>query len=120
MKRNVSAGSSQPVPVPASNHEAELVESAWSHYSNNEFFRAEEGFQKALETSPNNVDLLYGLGMTYEASNRQEVAIQTFEKVISILKTPQEAISHDRAFMLTRLARGHINRMRTGSWRLEE
>ncbi len=96
----------------------EFSESGWTHYSKKEYYRAEEDFQKALEKDPANIDALYGLGMTYQASNRKSEAIHSFEKVLFYIEGSAE-INKARALMLTRLARGHINRINTGDWSLE-
>ena len=97
----------------------ELVESGWGHYSKKEFFRAEADFQKALEITPENADTMYALAMTQQASGRSPEAIHTFEKVIDLLEKTKEK-DPVRALMLTRLARGHISRMKTGDWKLEK
>ncbi len=91
----------------------ELIESGWRHYSNKEYYRAEDDFKKALEDQPENVDTLYAIGMAQYSSGRTEEAIQTFEKVIQSLEqnTTEDRV---RALMLARLSHGHINRMKTG------
>ena len=96
----------------------EYIESGWTHYSKKEYFRAEADFQKALAIIPNHPDTLYALGMTQQASGKQQDAISTFEKVIGVLQDAND-IDYVRVHMLTRLARGHINRMRTGDWGLD-
>lgn len=97
-----------------------LVESGWRHYSKKEYYRAEADFQKALEVTPDHPDTLYALGMTQQASGRSPDAIETFEKVIRILEQADEGQKIDpvRAHMMARLARGHINRIKTGDWQL--
>lgn len=95
----------------------DFFQSGWRHYSSKEFFRAEADFQKAIELSPDYLDSFYGLGMTYQASNRQPEAIKAFEKVINMLAGNAE-VENVRAHMLSRLARGHINLMKTGDWNL--
>lgn len=95
----------------------EFVESGWRHFSKKEYYRAEADFQKALEMDSDNVDTLYALGMAQQASGRPQDAIHTFEKVIQALESPDYP-DHVRALMLTRLARGHISRMKTGDWKI--
>ncbi len=96
----------------------ELVESGWSHYSKKEYYRAEADFQKSLEMTPNNADTMYALAMTQQASGRPQDAIHTFEKVIQLLEGLKDK-DPVRALMLTRLSHGHINRMKTGDWKLD-
>jgi tetratricopeptide (TPR) repeat protein len=97
----------------------EFTQRGWDHYTKKEFFRAENDFFKALELSPQNPDILYALGMTLQASGRSQDAIAQFEKLIILLQEPAEE-DQVRARMLVRLARGHINRIKTGDWHLEE
>lgn len=89
----------------------------WSHYSKNEFFRAESDFRKALEDTPDHPDYLYGLALALQASGRSVDAVQTFEKVIQVLTKESEGYGA-RAIMLSRLARAHINRIKTGGWNM--
>ncbi|HEX9018046.1 MAG TPA: tetratricopeptide repeat protein [Anaerolineaceae bacterium] len=95
----------------------QLSDSGWGYYAKKEYFRAEEDFRKALELSPDDAELFYALGMTYQASDRQADAISAFEKAIQLLENVQ-AENQVRAHMMTRLARGHINIMKTGDWNL--
>lgn len=113
-----AAGDLQTVGDSASQDEIGFVQSGWNHYVKQEYYRAEDDFKKALVISPDNVDTLYALGMTLQASDRQPEAIQTFEQVIRLLEEPDEE-NFVRAHMLTRLAHGHINRMKSGDWKLE-
>jgi tetratricopeptide (TPR) repeat protein len=95
-----------------------LIESGWSHYSKKEYFRAEEDFKKAHDIEPENADTIYALAMSQQASGRTQEAIATFEEVIRLLEE-RKVEEPVRSLMLTRLARRHINRMKTGDWKLE-
>jgi tetratricopeptide (TPR) repeat protein len=101
----------------ASQAALEYFESGWSHYASKDFDRSQANFLKALEIQPDYVDALYGLGMVYQASGRQQEAIAAFEKVIALLQNSPE-VESVRARMLTRFARGHINRITTGDWQM--
>ena len=96
----------------------EMVASGWNHYSKKEYFRAEDDFKKALDVDPDNTDTLYALAMSQQASGRVKEAINTFENVIQYLEI-HKAEDPVRSLMLTRLANGHINRMKTGEWKIE-
>jgi tetratricopeptide (TPR) repeat protein len=96
-----------------------FIESGWSHYSKKEYSGAEEDFRKAYEIEPDNADTLYALAMSQQADGRQEQAIRTFEKTIEQLEA-RKAEDPVRFLMLTRLAHGHINRMKTGDWMLSK
>lgn len=95
-----------------------MIESGWNHYSRKEYFRAEDDFKKAFDIDPDNTDALYALAMSQQASGRIKEAISTFENVIQYLEI-HKAEDPVRALMLTRLANGHINRMKTGEWKME-
>lgn len=96
-----------------------LIESGWHHYSSKEYFRAEADFKKVLEMLPDDLDTLYALGMTQQASGQVPEAVQTFERVIQLIENGKVA-DIARAHMLDRLAHGHINRMQTGDWHLNK
>lgn len=117
MAKQVSETNPEPVTADLPQTAEELVESGWSHFSKKEYYRAEADFQKALELSPDHIDTLYALAMTFQNSGRQQEAIHTFEKVINGLPQLEEA-DKVRAHMLGRLAQGHINRIKTGDWNL--
>jgi len=105
---------------PASSQTAEqYFESGWRHYSKKEYYRAEADYQKTLEIAPGNADAMYAMGMAVAASGRSDEAVTIFEKAIEML---QQLKDEDwvRINMLTRLARGHINRIKTGDWHLEK
>ncbi len=95
-----------------------MIESGWNHFSKKEYFRAEDDFQKAFDIDPDNADALYALAMSQQASGRIKEAINTFENVIQYLEI-HKTEDPVRALMLTRLANGHINRMKTGEWKME-
>ncbi len=95
-----------------------LIESGWRHYSNKEYYRAEEDFKKALDLIPDSADTMYALGMTLQAAGRTDEAISAFGKVFPLLDAFR-AENPARALMLNRLVHGHINYMRTGDWSLE-
>jgi len=118
-QENKSTKSNEPGVIPASQDIDQWLESGWSHCSNKEYFRAEADFQKVLAQMPDDPDTIYALAMTQQANGQKQESIQNFEKVIQIIQDPSFP-DHVRAIMLTRLARGHINRMKTGDWGLDK
>lgn len=110
----------EPTSSASSQTAEQLFETGWQHYSKKEYYRAEADFQKSLELSPGNGDVMYGLGMAVSASGRREEAIKIFEKAIELFEQNKNDEDRVRGTMLTHLARGHINRIRTGDWRLEK
>lgn len=95
----------------------EFVQRGWDHYSKKEFFRAEADFRKALELSPGQPDYQYALAMSLQASGRSPESIKAFEESIQMMNNPTEE-DHVRFLMMTRLAKGHISRMKTGQWKI--
>jgi tetratricopeptide (TPR) repeat protein len=97
----------------------DFTQRGWNHYTKKEYFRAETDFYKALELSPDNPDILYPLALTLQTSGRPKEAADMFEKVIQLYSEPAEE-NRVRALMVTRLAKGHINRIKTGEWHIFE
>jgi tetratricopeptide (TPR) repeat protein len=95
----------------------EYEKRGWAHYTKKEFYRAEEEFRKALEVDPGSTDVRYAMGMAMQASGRMDEAVKTFEQVIHELQASGDT-DPVRAKMVMRLAKGHINRIRTGEWNL--
>lgn len=106
-KASQTAESSIPRPADA------LIESGWKYYAKKEYAQAEDNFRKALEFEPDNADTLYALAMSEQAGGRRNEAIEAFEKVIQHLEE-NKAEDPVRFLMLTRLANGHISRLKTG------
>jgi tetratricopeptide (TPR) repeat protein len=118
IKKIGGAKTSETAPIIDPQSAADYTQRGWDHYTKKEYFRAESDFLKALELSPDHYDAQYALALTHQASGRAPEAIAGFEKIIALLKDVDEQ-DHVRALMLTRLARGHINRIKTGQWHLE-
>lgn len=95
----------------------EFFERGWRFYSSQEYIRSEADFLKAIELQPEDIDANYGLGMVYQASGNEQKAVQTFEKVIALLEN-SPGVDSVRSSMLSRFARGHINRIQTGDWHI--
>lgn len=97
----------------------EFAQRGWQNYSAKEFAKAEADYRRAIDLAPDNPDFLYGLGMTLAAAGKSQDATATFASVIQCLKSNEDDSNRVRNIMLTRLASGHINRIKTGEWRLE-
>jgi hypothetical protein len=67
---------------------------------------------------PDNPDGMYALGLTLGAAGKTQEAISTFQDVIEYMSSRVTDETRVRYHMLMRLSRGHINRMKTGEWRL--
>lgn len=108
----------EPAPIADPKSAEDFMNRGWNHYMKKEFFRAEFDFRTALKLAPGHPDYLYGLALTLQASGRSVDAIEVFEETIQALqqRPADEAV---RSHMLTRLARGHINHIKTGDWKLD-
>ncbi len=82
---------------------------------------AEKDFLQAIALDPGStqaVDAYYGLGMVYKAAKRDAEAVQSFEKVLELLR--QGSVPNaNKTEMLRRLALGHANEMKNGDWNLK-
>ncbi|NLG97884.1 MAG: tetratricopeptide repeat protein [Chloroflexi bacterium] len=98
---------------------SEFIRQGWSHYSNKEYYRAEDSFRKALDLTPDDPDTLYALAMTLFSSGRKQESIPVYRKVIEVLNRDPDQEKGNRETMLIRMAYGHINFIETGQWRME-
>lgn len=89
----------------------------WGHYGERRYDEAAAAFREALALEANNVDALYGLGLSLKEAGQGEAAVPYFVQVIK-LAPPKEPGA--RGKMLARLARGHINLIKKGDWDLGE
>ena len=86
---------------------------AWGYYGQKQFAEAIKEFQEALKLDANWVDAHYGLGLALKASGEKKEAIAEFEKASSLAAKLDDFV---RGQMLTRLAEGHLNDLKTGDW----
>jgi tetratricopeptide (TPR) repeat protein len=93
-----------------------LCNLGWGHYGEQRYDEAVEVFQRALQQDAGSVDVLYGLGLSLKEAGRHAEAVPVFVKVMKL--APQKAPGA-RGMMLARLARGHINQIKTGDWNLD-
>jgi tetratricopeptide (TPR) repeat protein len=89
----------------------------WGYYGERQYDQAVEVFQEALKLDAGSVDALWGLGLSLKEGGRHEEAIPVFAKLMRL--APQKEPGA-RGTMLARLARGHINQIKTGDWDLDE
>ena len=97
----------------------EFAERGWFNYSKKSYEKAETDFRRSLDQSPDNADVMYALGLNLAAAGKSQEAISTFEDVIEFLDDRITDETRVRYYMLIRLSRGHINRIKTGEWRLD-
>lgn len=98
---------------------SEFIRRGWRHYSNKEYYLAENDFRKALDLTPDDPDTLYALAMTLFNSGRKQESIPVYRKVIETLRSDPDQEKDNRETMLIRMANGHIHFIETGQWRME-
>lgn len=96
---------------------ADTMERGWLYYSHKNFDLAIDDFKHILTTDSDNVDALYGLGLTQKAAGTLPQALVTFEQVLKLVPNISD---RQKKSILLRLVKGHINQMRTGDWNLEK
>ena len=91
----------------------------WAFHSRGKNDQAEADFRKALEMDPDSVDANYVLGLVLKAEQKDEAAVEAFKVTINLINNGK-IVEVNRAEMLRRLAKGHINEIREGDWKLEK
>lgn len=97
----------------------DFAERAWQNYSRRAYEQAQADFRRSLDLNPDNADVMYALGLCLAADGKSQEAISTFDDVIEYLSNRITDETRVRYYMLIRLSRGHINRIKTGEWRLQ-
>jgi Tfp pilus assembly protein PilF len=88
----------------------------WGLYGQKQFDEAVKAFEAALALDNLFVDAHYGLGLTLKEAGQKAKAVPVFETVLKLADQMENTV---RAGMLSRLARGHINQIKSGNWHLE-
>jgi len=88
----------------------------WGYYGQKKYDEAIKAFRQALSLESNLTDAHYGLALTLKEAGATQDAVAEFETVTKL--APQDA-NTVRGQMLARLARGHINRIKSGDWGLD-
>jgi tetratricopeptide (TPR) repeat protein len=97
----------------------EYLKRGVAFYARKQYENAENDLKTAIAMDADQVDAYYCLGMVLKAASKNEEAILCFEKVLDLLSQSRMK-NYDRQAMLRRLAKGHINFMKTGDWNLEK
>jgi len=97
----------------------EYLKRGVAYYARKQYENAEKDLRTALAMDADAVEVNYCLGMVLKAESKSEEAIQCFEKVLDLLSQSRMK-NYDRQAMLRRLAKGHINFIKTGDWDLEK
>ena len=88
----------------------------WGYYGQHQYDEATKAFRQALTLDGNLLDAHYGLALTLKEAGAGPEAVAEFETVVKLAPQDSNAV---RGQMLTRLAKGHINRITSGNWNLD-
>jgi len=95
----------------------DFLERGWLYYSHKKYELAETDFNLVLQKEPANVDAWYALGLTLKLMGDSQKAVDAFKKIDNVIA---EIDDHQRATIISRLAHGQINQIKTGDWNLEK
>ncbi len=95
----------------------DFLERGWLYYSLKNFDLAEADFYTVLRNDPGSIDSWYALGLTLKAMGQGARAVDAFSRIDSMLN---EIDDHQKAMMVSRLAHGQVNQIKTGDWNLEK
>jgi tetratricopeptide (TPR) repeat protein len=97
----------------------ELRLRGYAFYTKGDFESAQKDFEEALVIAPNDVEAIYGLGLSYRIQGNLEKGANAFRKVLDLLGAGSVE-DPTRTKMLERLAKGHLNMITKGEWDLEK
>lgn len=94
---------------------AEQLGSAWALHRKGQNEAAIHEFSGLLQTSANNIDALYGLGLSQRSSGQLEAAQTTFERCLTQVNEALAAHpGEDRYEMLQKMTRQRIDELKNG------
>lgn len=88
-------------------------------YTTGDYDGARVDFESAVSLDPNDVEALYGLGLTRKMQGDLDGSADSFNQVLELLRAGAVKDT-TRAKMLERLTKGHLNIMNVGDWNLEK
>ena len=89
----------------------EFLERGWLYYSHKKYELAEADFNLVLQKEPASVDAWYALGLTLKVMGEAQKALDAFAKIDAVIGGIDD---HQRATIISRLAHGQINQIKTG------
>lgn len=96
---------------------AEFLHRAWLFYSREKYSLAQADFEAVLSEDAGNFDAQFGLSLTLKFSGNNQQALSAFEKTLALTASIED---RQRASIMLRLVRGHINQIKSGDWNLEK
>ena len=95
----------------------EYASRGWLFYSHKNFEKAVDDFRHALENENKEIDTWYGLGLSLKAAGSGGEAVDAFDEVLGLISSLDDK---QRSNVLGRLAKGHVNQIKTGDWNLKK
>jgi len=96
---------------------AEFLQRAWSFYAKQKYTLAQTDFETVVNQDAMNFDALFGLALALKSDGAIQQALAAFEKALTLVDSTEDK---QRANIMGRLIRGHINQIKTGDWNLEK
>ena len=90
-KKNSSENKQSATPTARVSNIDDITSRAKLYFVSEQYDAAVKVYLKALETFPDDISLLYNLGMTYLALKNESDAAQAFRKILEIDPTHKEA-----------------------------
>ncbi len=89
---------------------------AWALYAAGDFEESDAMFSQAGLLDPGDVEAPYGKGMARRRRGDKQGAMEAFEQALRLADRLED---RTRGQLLQRLAKGHLNFLRSGDWDLE-
>jgi tetratricopeptide (TPR) repeat protein len=103
---------------------SEFLKRGWAYFTKGQYSQAEKDFRQAMQLEPENLDVIYALGLALKMLGEKEESVKTFRRVVQVLEqsTGDAEDGEDvvRKMMIRRLALGYVNALTKGDWDLEE
>ena len=96
----------------------EYAARGWAYRIKHEWDKAETDFRKVLESHPEDVEVIYGLGIVLMNQSKEKDAVKQFSEAARLLDAGAMANNQVRAGMLRRQCLGYIERIEKGDWDL--
>jgi tetratricopeptide (TPR) repeat protein len=93
------------------------IKLGWALYAKGQYEEALKALDIARSRFPDDLEVLYPLGLILKKLGKKEEALKVFRSVIEKSKDLED---QTRGAMLRRLAVGHANIIETGEWNLEK
>jgi tetratricopeptide (TPR) repeat protein len=95
----------------------EYAERGYRYFSEKKYELAAKDFSHIVDMESGNIEAWYALGLTLKWEGEKTKAVDAFQHVLNLIGNIPDS---QRANVLGRLTKGHINMITTGDWNLEK